>query len=110
MNERTERIGKNEALFRTVNEQVRGISAGLSTATEVMRVVCECGKADCTEQFSVSLEEYARVRDDSTLFLVRPDHEIPDTETVVDTTDDYFVVQKDPGEPAALAQATDPRS
>jgi hypothetical protein len=110
MKERTRRIGENEAIFRAVNEQVQGITTTLSSATETMSIVCECGQGDCTEQFPIEPAEYSRVREDGTLFLVKPGHELPDTEKVVEEGDGYFIVQKDPGEPAELAEALDARS
>lgn len=110
MNERKRRIGENEAIFRSVNEQVRGLTATLTTATDTMSIVCECGTRSCTDQFVIRPADYARVRDDATLFLVKPGHDLPEAETVVDRTDRYWIVRKDPGGPAELARATDPRS
>ena len=110
MNERQRRIGENEAVFRSVNEQIQGLSATLSTATDVMGIVCECGTRSCTERISVGPEEYGRIREDPTLFFVKPGHDLPEAETVVEKTDSYWIVRKDPGGPAELARATDPRS
>ena len=110
MNDRKRRIGENEAIFRSVNEQVQGLTATLSTATDTMRIVCECGTRSCTDQFAIRPEDYGRVRDDATLFLIRPGHDLPESETVVDKTDHYWIVRKDPGGPAELARATDLRS
>lgn len=73
-------------------------------------MVCECGVSSCTEQFEVGLEHYERVRADSTLFLTKPGHDLPETETVVEKHARYWVVQKHPGELAELARATDRRS
>jgi hypothetical protein len=110
VNERKRRIGENEAIFRSVNEQVLGLTATLSTAKATMRIVCECGTRSCTEQFLIRPEEYSRVRTDATLFLLKPGHDLPEAETVVERADHYWIVRKDPGGPAELARATDPRS
>lgn len=40
----------------------------------------------------------------------KPGHDVPETETVVDRRDGFWVVRKDPGGPAELARATDPRT
>ena len=109
MNARQRQIGENEAIFRSVNEQIEGLSSTLSTATDTMRIVCECGTRSCTDQFAIVPADYARVREDPTLFLTRPGHDFPETETVVAKEEDYWVVRKDPGLPAAIARATDPR-
>ena len=110
MNERKRRIGENEAIFRNVNEQVRELTETLATATGTMKVVCECGARSCTDQFEITTDAYAQVRSDSTLFVVKPGHDLPETETVVDKNEIFWTVQKDPGIPAAIARATDPEA
>ena len=110
MNERKRRIGENEAIFRSVNEQVRELTATLSTATGTIRVVCECGARSCTDQFELTTDSYAETRADSTLFIVKPGHDLPESETVIAKNDVYWTVRKDPGIPAAIARATDPNA
>lgn len=107
MNERKRRIGENEAIFRSVNEEVSRLNVTFTAASKTMRVVCECGVQSCTEHIEISPAAYRRVREDSRLFIVRPDHDLPETETVIEKTDRYWIVQKDEGLPAALAIATD---
>lgn len=110
MDERKRRIGENEAIFRSVNEQIRAFDATLTAPTEGMRIVCECGARSCTDQFEIDLADYAKVRAESTLFIVKPGHDLPETETVVSRNEVYWIVQKDPGIPAAIARATDPNA
>ena len=110
MSERKRRIGENEAIFRSVNEQVRGLTATLSTAAETMKIVCECGARSCTDQFEIDTAAYGKTREDPTLFLIRPGHDLPETETVVAKNDVFWIVRKDPGVPAEIARATDPNS
>jgi len=109
MNERTRRIGENEAIFRSVNEQVRALNATFSAATNTMRVVCECGARTCTEQIEIGPDDYAEVREDATLFVVRPGHDLPEAEQAVSRHETYWIVRKDPGLPTLIAEATDPR-
>jgi hypothetical protein len=108
MSERELRIGANEAIFRTVNEQVRALNATLATFTETMMIVCECGDRGCMEQIRIPPDAYARVREDATCFVVLPGHELPDTEDVASRADGYLVVRKHPGVPEAVARATEP--
>jgi hypothetical protein len=110
MNERQRRVGENEAVFRSINEEISGLTATLTTANTSMGIVCECGTRSCTDRFEVQTEDYARVRSDATLFLIKPGHDFPETETVVEKRDRYWTVQKDPGGPAELAESTDPRT
>lgn len=108
--ERARRVGLNEAIFRTVNEQIRGLHQGFGEDEGTMTVICECGDADCTERLEVPVSEYERVRSDSRHYVIASGHEIPDVETVVEQTERYDVVQKREGEAAELSRETDPRS
>jgi hypothetical protein len=108
---REDRIARNETLFRSVNERVRKLVAGLSSEPDPAPVafVCECGAGDCTETVTLTIEEYEHVRTDPAQFFVVPDHEIPDVEHVVERHDAYLVVRKH-REAAQIAIETDPRS
>jgi hypothetical protein len=108
MSEQERRVGENEAIFRAVNEEVRGLGATLSSTLDAMRIVCECGDAGCVEHVLVRPGDYAGVREDPTRFIVVPGHEITETEHVLERHDGYLVVQKDPGLPARIARATEP--
>jgi hypothetical protein len=109
VDERARRIGENEALYRSVNEKIEALSAAFGVITETMSVVCECGNASCAEQIEVSIPDYERIRSEPTLFIIRPGHEIPDVEEVVERNDAFHVVKKVEGAAAALARKTDPR-
>jgi hypothetical protein len=109
VDERQRRIGKNEALFREVNERIERVTASLQITTERIAILCECGDDSCTERIEVSLPEYDRVRQDSTLFFVCSGHEEPDVEIVVELNEGYDVVRKKAGPAAELARELDPR-
>ena len=72
---RKERLARNEALFREVNERVEEISgrAGLET----IDFICECGDADCTLPLALTGLEYEEVRADPVLFAVVRGQVIP---------------------------------
>jgi hypothetical protein len=108
-NDRVARIGANEALFRAVNDEVRNLSESFPTPASVMSAICECGDSGCIERFDIPLDDYEQLRADSTLFAVRPGHEIPDVEAVVERHDEYWVVRKRDGLPALVAVETDLR-
>jgi len=109
MDERERRIGANEVLFREINESIEGFNRALETISKRMLIVCECGRQDCLEQIELSLSDYEALRADPTLFAIQPGHDFPEVEDVVDKRDVYWIVQKRPGEPARLAEATDTR-
>jgi hypothetical protein len=112
MDERTRRIGHNEALYREVNERIKDINEGFSLVSERFRVVCECGNVECMEQITLSPERYEHTRQDPTRFLLKPGHEALDTERVVDRAEDdsYVIVEKAPAEARRRAEEADPRS
>jgi hypothetical protein len=104
---REERIGRNEALFREVNERIERVTETLQV--ETLTILCECGDPSCLEQIQVSLPDYERVRADPTLFFIRAGHEDFDVEDIVEEHEDYHVVRKKDGSAAAEAQKLDPR-
>ncbi len=104
------RIGKNEALFREVNERVKTVNESFSLVTQRADFVCECGDQACMDRITMALDEYERIRAEATWFLTREGHEIADVETVIERHPGYQVVAKLPGPPAALADEQDPRS
>jgi len=106
--ERAKRVGANEALFRSVNEQVHDLNSSFLVEGG-LRIVCECGTQSCMEQIELSAPEYEAVRADSSLFAVRPGHDDPAVETVIHRKDEYWVVRKAPGAPQRIARETDPR-
>jgi hypothetical protein len=107
--ERAKRIGENEALFRSVNEQVHDLNRSFLVEGR-LRIVCECGEQSCIEQIELSPAEYEAVRADSALFIVKPGHDERAVETVVERHGDHWVVRKAPGAPQRIARETDPRS
>ena len=109
MEERERRVGRNEALFRQVNEELEALDQFTRITDKTLGIVCECGDLLCQNRIEVPIPVYEDVRARSDLFLVIPGHEIPSTEEIVKTSDHYNVVRKREGVPAALADATDPR-
>ena len=109
MDSRQQRVAKNEALFRRVNERIEEINETLADDSE-SDFLCECGDDDCTAPVSMTLAEYAEVRRDPTHFLIAHGHEVLDVEKVIRETDRYAVVKKFAGEAERIAVETDPRS
>jgi hypothetical protein len=106
LDERQERVGRNEALFRVVNEQLESLNDTFTVQTDTFQIVCECGKRDCVEQLAVPPEDYTRIRSDPTLFFVLPGHQDTTSEAVVEEQrEKYVIVRKDPGGPAELASS-----
>jgi hypothetical protein len=109
MSSREQRVGRNEALFRQVNEQIEGVNRAFALVTRTMEVVCECADLECTERISLTIDDYERVRADPRLFVLVPGHERRDVEDVVQAPGGYVVVRKRAGGPAELAERLNPR-
>jgi hypothetical protein len=109
VDERERKIGRNEAMFREVNDRIERVSESMHV-TDQLAILCECGDSSCTAHIDVSLSEYERIRGDSALFFVCRGHEEPDVEDVVEKRDGSVVVRKKPGGPAELAAELDSRS
>ena len=99
-----ERAGRNEALFREVNENIAKLEARLPGVSETMPAICECARPGCTTQIEIRLDEYASIRRHPDRFIVAPGHEEPSVEHVVDARGTYLVVEKE-GIAAAAADA-----
>ena len=105
MSSREERIGKNEALFREVNERIREITTHDADA----EFLCECGDQGCVQAIRMTIGEYEGLRADPTHFAIVPGHEIPDVEQVIIANERFAVVEKLVGEATKVAIETDPR-
>jgi hypothetical protein len=106
---RAERLGRNEALFRSVNERLEALNETFSTVTERFEIICECANSDCAQQIAIDVESYERARDDASLFLVVPGHENFNVEKVLERHDSYHLVRKNEGPPRRAAEEMDPR-
>lgn len=104
MDDRAARIGRNEALFRRVNEQIETLNDAFGSLAGTMAWVCECGDRECLEQIELTPAEYERVRAEATQFVVKPGHELPEVEDVIAETDRFLIVRKVEGLPAQMAR------
>lgn len=103
-----ERAGRNEATFRRVNEAIEA-TRGDAGPDAPVAFLCECGSRRCALEVYLTLREYEAVRAHGRRFAIRPDHDIPSVEAVVETHPGFAVVEKH-GEAGPIAEATDPRS
>jgi hypothetical protein len=101
------RLAENEAFFRGFNEQIQ---RGLDEINEIARedgvqplafdenrqlhFYCECADEKCTAHIMITLTDYNNIHNDRTLFTIKPGHEVPEIEDVVDKTTRYTVVKK----------------
>jgi len=109
--ERERRAGKNQSLFRDVNERVNDVNKEHGLWVTLSDWVCECADDTCTERIELTPQQYEWVREQPTRFIVAPskEHVVFDVERVVEQRERYWVVST-VGEAAAVAVQLDPRS
>jgi hypothetical protein len=105
---RARRIADNEGRFREINERLRHDLRALPDDPAPVDFVCECGRVECIESVTLSLDEYETVRASSLDFFVVPGHQAPDVEDVVDINERFARVRKHP-EVADRVRESDPR-
>jgi hypothetical protein len=104
-----ERLAKNEAFFRTLNESIRGAIDRYGSDGHAYSFICECSDSTCVERVTLSTAEYERVRADGARFVLAPGHDAAPIETVVAEHADHVIVEKT-GVAADVALALDPRA
>lgn len=86
-----ERRRKNEETFACANEEIR--RAAVSNQVDPVPFICECSATNCVELVHLTLDAYREVRE-SGGFMIRPGHDDPHVETVVEEHGTYQVVEK----------------
>ena len=87
--------GMNEAVFREINEGIAELVEHSPTIrSSPVAFVCECANGECTQAVELTLDEYQRVREEPTHFLVASGHVAADLEHVVSEGPCYAVVEK----------------
>ena len=95
MDERDERIAKNETVFREANREIeRADQAEGATLGELIEVLCECGRQGCGGVIALTVAEYDDVHTQADRFVVLRGHEDTEIEKVVDERAGYLVVDK----------------
>ena len=95
MDERLERIAKNEAVFRATNRELKAAEqeAG-GGADQALEVLCECGRQSCSGVITLTVGEYEGVHSQDDRFVVLRGHESLEIERVVEERGEYLVVDK----------------
>jgi hypothetical protein len=86
------RVARTESLFRDVNERIAETAGRFGSDDAAF--VCECDDASCTDRIQTTIETYEEVRADGAQFLVSEDHVNDEVERVVETTEEFTLVEK----------------
>jgi hypothetical protein len=94
-------------LLREVNKEIVRIEHELDDSTQhtaqLMEVLCECGRPNCSSLVLLTHDEYDDVRSDPAHFLLALGHDTTLVERVVRQNERYVVVENE-GRAAQLAQ------
>lgn len=105
---REQRIARNEASFRAINERLERDVRQVPHNPELLEFICECGDRTCESHVELTLTEYEAVREDSRHFAVVPGHLFPETERVLQENERYQLIEKFGGA-VPVTDATDER-
>jgi hypothetical protein len=101
------RLVENEVFFRQPNTRMaEGFKDLEKTAKEVgakewanatdkhFNFYCECSDENCRKKINLKPSEYLRIHKNSSQFVVLPGHNVADVERIVQSNDDWIVVEK----------------
>jgi hypothetical protein len=86
-----QRLARNQAIFREVNERLREIADPAEGLTDYL---CECSDVGCRETMQLATIEYEAVRSMPNTFVIVPGHERLEVERVIDDNDRFMLVEK----------------
>ena len=102
---RAEKGAHNQALLREVNERIEQVAADAACP----EFLCECADTNCVETIELSIAEYKSIRSSPLRFPIKPGHDYPEFERVVEEREHYAIVEKT-GEAGRIVKKLDPRS
>jgi hypothetical protein len=114
-----DRVGRNNALVRRANEEIRLLGEGRHQRSRLIGLICECSRRGCLSAIAVPADEYEALRRDDSHYLVAPGHIWDETtEQIVVRTDRYWILRQSdvsaptrelPSRPAAAPSRQLPR-
>lgn len=100
-------MAENEVMFRQYNEQVHQAFDELKEMAvahgeheianlddDALQFFCECSDEKCTERVQLKPSVYKTIHQQRDRFTIVPGHERKEIEKVIETQDDYTVVEK----------------
>jgi hypothetical protein len=94
---RAHKLAANQSRFRRSNERLERAAHGHGfQAADRVPFLCECADPRCFEAVMLSIEEYERVREHPSRFVLVAGHEDPDSahERIIEAERGYAIVEK----------------
>lgn len=94
---RAYKLAANQSRFRRSNERLARAAHGHRfRSTDRVPFLCECADPSCFEAVMLNIEEYERVREHPSRFVLVAGHEDPDSahERIVEAENGYAIVEK----------------
>lgn len=98
---------ENEMIFRRANEKIgddldeldaalidEGHPELIRTADLLLHLECECSDEDCNARIPIKLSVYQTIHENRDAFIIKLKHQVEEIEKVINTEDDYSVVEK----------------
>jgi hypothetical protein len=86
-----ERNARAQVIYREVNDRIREMDESFRSLDQTV-VICECGRG-CAERIEVPVDEYDRVRRESTQFFVTPPHFASEVDRVIEDHGPWLLVE-----------------
>jgi hypothetical protein len=92
----TERIQRNNQVFREANERIHAAAAEFDHELEKIPFLCECPVEDCVEIVRLTEEQYVAIRADPRHYMTAVGHEAAEAPIgqVVARNNGYVIVEK----------------
>jgi hypothetical protein len=88
----SQRLARNQVIFREVNERLRELADGVPDGKA--DYLCECSDVHCADKIELRLPEYESVRARPKSFFIVPGHQRLEVERVTDELETYMIVEK----------------
>jgi hypothetical protein len=85
---------RRQELIRAVNEEIEHLNEQWDGTAGVIVVYCECGSASCQEQIELPNQVYVSVRSNAQRFVVKPGHETPGSDWILEDDLTYYIAER----------------
>jgi len=91
---RDERLVQSQQTFRSANERMQTIAAGILRADQLIPFLCECADDACLARMDMVGAEYDDIHRDRNRYAVLRDHLMTDGEELIERRPTFDIVKK----------------